>query len=457
MAIVGALVVAALAALAARAPGPLAALLLLASMNGIPFIDLSGRLPGGAHMQDGAVIALIALLYARRGAISDPRRARIARAATIWGACFVGFWLVTLIRSWLLDGIPLLKAALYGRDFLYFAVLLPAAIRAEIPPRSLLAAMKVLLVGISLFALGDIATSVAGANATWLIHPGILASQAGLTRVYSLMSDLLNACFVFAAAYAVCNKGGRFRSYAVGLTLIFGVASILQLTRANYFALGAGLLMAVSVWVLRYASLRSLLLRFMIVTLTVLALVFAVLGQGGLSFSGSPAAGVLTRVQSGISDFSQSTGTVGYRESVDREMLHLLGHDWPVGLGFLHTASHYVPTLPSGSIRNTDTGVFNVLMTMGLIGAVFVYAPLAYGFRELLRSSAWPVRAGLEPPLIVIGGAAWIAFAVAGSATLVLLFTVSGLVLSALVLALLVHGVSSSDKAPHIHHPRRLG
>jgi hypothetical protein len=163
---------------------------------------------------------------------------------------------------------------------------------------------------------------------------------------------------------------------------------------------------------------------------------------------------VLTRVQGGISDVSQSTGTVGYRESVDREMLHLLGHDWPVGLGFLHTAYHYVPTLPLGSIRNTDTGLLNVLMTMGVTGLVLVYAPLGYGFREVVRSSVEVAGTALERRWIVIGGAAWISFAVAGSATLVLLFSVSGLVLSALVLALLVHGGTSSKRAGEMHQRR---
>jgi hypothetical protein len=415
-------------------------------MNGIPFIDLSGRLPGGAHLQDAAVLALIGLLYARRAALSDPRRTRIARAATVWAACFVGFWLVTLMRSWLLDGIPLLKAALFGRDFLYFALLLPAAVRAEIPVRSLRAGTKVLLIGVCLFALGDIVTSVTGANLTWLVHPKYLINQVGLTRVYSTMGDLLNALFIFAAAYVACNKGGPFRSYAAALALLFGAASILQLTRANYFALVVGLLVAAAVWVLRYASLRSLLLRTTVVTLTVFSLVLAVLGQGGLSSSGSQA-GVLTRLQTGISDFSHSTGTVGYRESVDREMLHLLGRDWSVGLGFLHPASRYEPSLPAGTIRNPDTGVFNVLMTMGLIGLVGVYAPLGYGFRELLRSSATPVRTEFERRWIIIGAAAWIAFAVAGSTTLVLLFSVSGLTLAALLLAALVQVASLP---PHV-------
>jgi hypothetical protein len=36
------------------------------------------------------------------------------------------------------------------------------------------------------------------------------------------------------------------------------------------------------------------------------------------------------------------------------------------------------------SIRNSDVGVFNALMTMGVTGAFFIYALLLYGFVELL-------------------------------------------------------------------------
>ena len=42
-----------------------------------------------------------------------------------WAFIFLAWWLVTLARSVFFSDIPLLHAALFGRDFLYFALLLP--------------------------------------------------------------------------------------------------------------------------------------------------------------------------------------------------------------------------------------------------------------------------------------------------------------------------------------------
>ena len=438
-------VLAVVGALAARAPGPLGALLLLTMMNGIPFVDLSGRLPGGAHVQDGAVLVLIGLLYAYRhqGAFARPRRARIARAATVWGVCFAGYWVFTLMRSWLLDGVPLLKAALFGRDFLYFALLLPLAIRAELPAGSLRAGGRVLAGGVILFAIGAVVTSLSSASLTWLVHPLHLADQVGLTRVYSYMGDAVNAGFIFGAAYVISNKGGRHRKGLAVLTVLLGTASVLQLTRANYLGLGAGLLAGFAIWIYRYASLRSVLMRGGVVILILSALVLGVIGSGVASRGSTPVAGVVTRVQGGFTDLAQSSGSVGYRETVYGEMLQVLGRSWPAGLGFLHPQARYVSLLPSGSIRNSDTGVFNVLMTMGLLGVLFIYAPLAYGLIFLVRH-----RRSDGPRVhrwVVVAGTAWIAFAVAGSATLILLFSVSGVALVALVLAGLGRELTSQE------------
>ncbi len=57
---------------------------------------------------------------------------------------------------------------------------------------------------------------------------------------------------------------------------------------------------------------------------------------------------VIARASSGVSALVHSTGTVGYREQVDGAMLRVLGHKWPVGLGFLHPAARYVAGLPEG-------------------------------------------------------------------------------------------------------------
>ena len=85
---------------------------------------------------------------------------RIIRIATIWGACFIAWWTYEFARSFLLDGIPWLKAALFGRDFLYFAILLPLAVRVRLPTRSLRAAGVLLLVAVTLGAIGQDVQSI---------------------------------------------------------------------------------------------------------------------------------------------------------------------------------------------------------------------------------------------------------------------------------------------------------
>ncbi len=77
-------------------------------------------------------------------------------------------------------------------------------------------------------------------------------------------------------------------------------------------------------------------------------------------------------------------------------------------------------------------------MTMGLLGVILIYAPLAYGTRELLRAGrSTRDRVRDSPPWIIYGGVAWITWAVASSPTLILLFSIPGLMVAALVLGLL--------------------
>jgi hypothetical protein len=426
---------------APRFPGPAAAVLLLAVMNGVPVVNLSGRLPAGAHFQDGAVFLLAALLYARR----DPRKpaagTRFLRAASVWSACFTALWAFTVARSWLLEGVPVLKAALFGRDFLYFAILLPFALRASIPARSLLAGGRILLLGVSIYAAATAVVSLTGVTLPWLIHPIQADVESGLTRVYSLMPDLANTCLIFGVAFLLSQSACGRRWTTGAFTLLLLLASLLQLTRATYFSLAVAFLGGTYVYVAHYASGATFLVRGAVAVLVLLTFALSLSGlTGGTTAGGSPVRTVVTRVQTGLSDLSQSTGTVGYREQVDQEMLHVLGRRWPIGLGFLHPSARYIALLPSGAIRNPDTGVFNILMTMGVAGLLLLYAPLVYALRRLLRSSGSSSHfAPLLPQWVACGGVAWIAWVIAGSPTLVELFSVSGLVLTALVLASLGH------------------
>lgn len=437
-AVVGAaILIAALVAFALRSPGPAAALLLLAVMNGLPIVDLGGRLPSGAHFQDGAVLALAALLYGRRNALEPGPRIRLIRTASVWSACFIAFWTFTVARSWLVDGIPLLKAALFGRDFLYFAILLPLALRADIPARSLRAGGWILLVGIVISAAAAVVVSLTGVTLPWLVHPAQADPELGLTRVYLLMADLANTCLIFAGAFFLSRSARGYRGLAGCLTLLLLLSALLQLTRANYLALVVAFLLGTYVFMAHYAPGGTLLVRIVTGLLVLVTLAFSLSTvSGGTTAGGSAATALATRVQSGLSDVSQSAGTVGYRQRLDEAMLQVLGSRWPGGLGFLHPSARYVAALPAGSIRNSDTGVFNILMTMGAIGLVLLFAPFIYAIRHLLSTAGRSSRlTPARPPWIVYGGVAWIGWAIAGSPTLIVLFSTSGLVLAALVLA----------------------
>ena len=125
-------------------------------------------------------------------------------------------------------------------------------------------------------------------------------------------------------------------------------------------------------------------------------------------------------------------------------MLGVPGQKWPVGLGFLHPAARYVPASPEGSIRNSDTGVFNALMTMGIVGVSLSTRPsrmdsVSSGARVATLSEQpnhFPRGLSTEEQLD--------RWALAGSPTLIVLFSVPGLIMSALVLA--ASGTSSLSR-----------
>ena len=447
--VAGAGIIAVLLIFAFQAPGPLAALLLLAALNGIPIVSLGHPLPGGLKVQDAALFGLAALLAAYPDRHPNQERARMMRVATMWGACFIAWWMYEFARSSLLDGIPWLKAALFGRDFLYFAILLPLALRARLPARSLRAGGLLLLAGVTVCAIGQDVQSVTGTSFSWLVHPAIVdtTSISGLTRLYSSMSLLINSALIFAAALLLSKESRGRRLPITALVVLYFIAAAVQLTRANYFALGVALLVAVGLYAVAYGSLTNVFVR---VATTLAVLSVAVLAVSTIAGSGNVAGvqSVTSRADSGVSALVHSTGTVGYREQVDGTMLRVLGHKWPVGLGFLHPAARYIAGLPGGTIRNTDTGVFNALMTMGIIGVFLIYAPLAYGLRQLARASHRVRRAaGPVPPWVVYAGAAWIGWALAGSLTLIVLFSAPGLIMSALALAALGHIITEPNRS----------
>ena len=191
--VAGGAVIAAAAIVGFIAPAPLAAALLLVALNGVPIVNLDHRLPGNLQVMDLAVFGLAALLLTHQDRNPSAERSRIIRAATIWSACFAGWWTYEFARSFLLDGIPWLKAFLFCRDFLYFAILLPLALRARLPARSLLTAGVLLLVALTLDAIGQDVQSITGVS-IGLVHTDTPdANAGGLTRLYADSQYLIDS------------------------------------------------------------------------------------------------------------------------------------------------------------------------------------------------------------------------------------------------------------------------
>jgi hypothetical protein len=181
-----------------------------------------------------------------------------------------------------------------------------------------------------------------------------------------------------------------------------------------------------------------------------LALTVSVLVVGGfvvaLAAPGLVSGGtIVDRLVSVITDLQTGGGTVAVRESVTRMMTALLGGKWAFGLGFLPPSVHYFPGLPEGSIRDSDLGVLNPVMTMGVIGAMLVYLPVLLALFNCMRRS--PARWTGQYSWLRYGMAVWIVATLVSSVTLVTLFSTGGLVLTAVVMTVLAHRSVSVEQA----------
>jgi hypothetical protein len=343
--------------------------------------------------------------------------------------------MIIWVRSALFDGIPPVLAARYARDFLYFAVTLPLLCDVFVTyPRLRRQVLWTLGIGASVFAFAQLVQYGANISLNFILHPRLTSEFEGTTRIYSPMNGLIRAAFALSIGALILAPTRRLKRWSFLPAIVFGVAMLLQLTRAAYFGAAAGFAVAAFIWWFRRGPSRAQARR-QLIFVPVLAICLLGLGAAASSAERQVISKVSSRVATGFSDVNGGTGTVADRVTLTNEMLRLLGGDWPIGLGFLHPGVHYVPTLPAGSIRNSDVGVLNAIMLMGVIGALLLYLPVLLVLRALTRGS--PDR-GVTPEgeWLRLGAAIWIIGVVASSITLDDLYSYGGLQLAACLLAL---------------------
>jgi len=440
-----------MAGIAAVSRGALVGIIALGVLNGIPGLDLeSFAVRGSFQPRDFLIVFLLGALVLWRLDTTGERTidGRWLVLVRVWSFVFVSWWLMTLGRSVLLSDIPALKAALFGRDFLYFGLLLPLLPVAFRRRSDVVALVAVVGTGGTIFALAQIATSLfpsvsAVLDPSRLINATLTNEFEGVTRVYAYMGDVVVLGAILAGGAAILARSRQGRVLSSTLFVILTVGALTQLSRATYATLAAGFLLVVLAALLRAAAPMGVVRRVLPAFVLVVAFVLALsLVHPSATGSQSAAQVFATRAQSGIQEIQARSGTFGYRYDLQSEMLDVVGNRWPVGLGFWHPDARYVGSLPEGSIRNGDVGVLNGITTIGAIGTILLYLPVLGTIVFLVRRR----RHAREWDGLVLGTSGWLFGVVVASLSLVTLFTVPGLVLTAVVIVAAVAIASRPDE-----------
>jgi hypothetical protein len=425
----------------ARAFGVLVGLALLIDLNGLPGVNVN---PGGmniARLQDASGVVLLASVAYVVASGKVTRRTPLQRSLYLCSGALVGWWLITWAKTGMLDGVPPTLAAKFARDFLYFALTLPLLCDVLVTyPRLRRQMLRTAGAGALIYAVAQIAQSGGHVSLNFILHPELSAVVQGTTRIYSPMNTLVRAGFALSCGALILGPTRGLRQRGLVAALVFGTAMLLQLTRAAYFGAAVGFVVAGTIWWFRRGPIRGIARKRLIVVPLLAAVVLA-LGAAVSPSERHVFSTVATRAVTGLSDVNSTSGTVGYRVSVSRQMLRLLGQDWPIGLGFIHPSAHPYPNLPGGSIRNSDLGVLNVLMTMGAVGAILLYLPVLLVLHALSRAASAPEAVADE--WLRLGATIWAIGTIASSITLVDLFSFGGLEVTACMLAVATSVVAS--------------
>lgn len=423
------------------------AVMVLVAANAFPFVYASDVVARGARIQDLAIAALItgAAAWAVVDSTGDHSLGRPARRLVGAGQWLLAWWAFTFVRTVFMGDASVSLAAGFGRDFLYFALLLQLLPRMHLSRREIEVLIGILGAGACAFAIGQIAIATGMGAPWWLVHAGLTVQSAGLTRVYAQATDLVVVVLTASLGGTLAGSGTRRRLVAPAVTLLLGASILLELGRSLWVGVGTGLL-SVTLWLLirDRGELRARLgkrLPIAVATLVVATILVLLAGADSLLHGG-----VAQRIGSTFSQLQTGTGTVSYRTQVFDTLAGLLGANWPIGLGFIPSTAHYYLSLPGGSIRNPDVGVMNALMTMGAIGTALIYWPLISTLRETMRRQAGETR---EFAWLRYGGSIWIVGTIVSSVTLITLFSPSGLTITAVLLAIMCHqSVTRPDEAP---------
>jgi hypothetical protein len=266
------------------------------------------------------------------------------------------------------------------------------------------------------------------------------------------MASVVTAVAAFGVGIAALARTVSTRAMALAVVLVAAVATALQFVRAIYFGMAIGFLLGTLLWTVQVGPISARIRRLAGVVLAGLLIVYSTLELSGYEPSpASPVAAIEDRISVGGEDVANRTGTFGYRFDAGDALVDAVGGRWPIGAGFLDPNYVYVPGIPQGSIRNPDLGVLNGLATIGLVGVVLLYAPLAVAVAYLAGTAPYlRLDEAGDQPWALYGATVWLLAVGAASVTLVTLFNVPGLVLVAVI------GSAACARAAEIRQLRQV-
>lgn len=352
-----------------RARVVVAALLLVALVNGVPFVDFASfNASGSFNFQDPVLLLLFALgvfeLISRPGGLAGV----VPRWVGVLVGLFTASWLTSVLLG-VFYGTPALKAVLYGRDLLAVWLIVVVALIAR-DRRDVGIVLGILVGASAVFSAAHAAQVVLGINTSIITHPKKVTQALGFARLYAAMIPMTVYAFFVTLGCLLWGRSSRLRTAAVLAIAVIGAEQLLQLTRANYIALVVALL-AGSLAAFASGSVRWGVGRAGYVLVGLSA---TLLGGYALSLSALASSPIVMSIQARIAstatDITTAGGNVGFRLVVYAEMAAVLGNQWLLGLGFQHPEYHWFASLPDGSLRNTDVGAMSVLMTQGIVGLI---------------------------------------------------------------------------------------
>jgi hypothetical protein len=367
----------------------------------------------------------------------------------------LGAWALNVVRSWAFDGAQLLHAVRFGEYIVYFAALTPLLAAALCDQEVRTGALRVTGAFALVVAAAAMYSGLRPGTLGFLLHSNTQVQDLGSTLIVRTYADSADSLALLALPFGVgamllaTPRWGRLTGALLSALCIGALAA--ALTRAYYVGAIVALVVPTVIWVFWGGTDMRLKQRVALST-GIVAVACALLIWINPPFLASStfsvAASRLASIPAALVSKNVDASTVAYRESETAILEGYLGSNWPVGLGFLDPRDRYfadLPTWDGGSIRDTDVGVLNTVMLMGVIGAILQSIPILLLGWLLIRRRR-ESRANSRSEWLAFGGVGALAALTATGVTLVIFFEPTTVVLCALLVA--VCAVTSQDSVP---------